>query len=168
MAEIEDNVDRELFRNVEKLRALRIEHRDLDEVISRLTLDIHSDQLQLKRLKKRKLMLKDQITRMESELIPDLNACMDNADSALKGVFLKLTSPQILTEVIAIVLAGLIALAGAHLVRTWHRNYLAKSSPERKDVWQLRVLEGTVLLAPFLVALIVLLIVRATLAMLGT
>jgi hypothetical protein len=52
----------------------RIEHRDLDEVISRLTLDIHSDQLQLKRLKKRKLMLKDQITRMESELIPDLNA----------------------------------------------------------------------------------------------
>ena len=47
---------------------------------------------------------------------------MDNADSALKGVFLKLTSPQILTEVIAIVLAGLIALAGAHFVRTWHRN----------------------------------------------
>jgi hypothetical protein len=74
MAEIEDNVDRELFRNVEKLRALRIEHRDLDEVIARLTLDIHSDQLQLKRLKKRKLMLKDQIHRMESELIPDLNA----------------------------------------------------------------------------------------------
>jgi hypothetical protein len=75
MAESEDdNVDRELFRNVEKLRALRIEHRDLDEVIARLTLDLHSDQLQLKRLKKRKLMLKDQITRMESELIPDLNA----------------------------------------------------------------------------------------------
>jgi len=74
MAEIEDNVDRELFRNVEKLRALRIEHRDLDEVISRLTLDIHSDELQLKRLKKRKLMLKDQIIRLESQLIPDLNA----------------------------------------------------------------------------------------------
>jgi small-conductance mechanosensitive channel len=91
---------------------------------------------------------------------------MDNADNALKGVFLKLTSPQILTEVIAIVLAGLIALAGAHMVRTWHRNYLAKSSG-REDVWQMRVLEGTVLLAPFLVALIVLLIVRATLAMLG-
>ena len=61
-------------RLAEKVRALRIEHRDLDEVIARLTLDIHSDQLQLKRLKKRKLMLKDQITRMESELIPDLNA----------------------------------------------------------------------------------------------
>jgi hypothetical protein len=74
MAEIEDNVDRELFRNIEKLRALRIEHRDLDEVIERLTMDIHTNELQLKRLKKRKLMLKDQITRMESQLIPDLNA----------------------------------------------------------------------------------------------
>ena len=74
MAEIEDNVDRELFRNFEKLRQLRIEHRDLDEVISRLSLDLHVDQLQLKRLKKRKLMLKDQIARLESQLIPDLNA----------------------------------------------------------------------------------------------
>ena len=74
MAEIEDNVDRELFRNVEKLRQLRIEHRDLDEVISRLSLDLHVNELQLKRLKKRKLMLKDQIARLESQLIPDLNA----------------------------------------------------------------------------------------------
>lgn len=74
MAEIEDNVDRELFRNIEKLRQLRIEHRDLDEVITRLALDVHVDQLQLRRLKKRKLLLKDQITRLESELIPDLNA----------------------------------------------------------------------------------------------
>jgi hypothetical protein len=74
MSDIEDNVDRELFRNVERLRDLRIQHRDLDEVIIRLTMDIHVDQLQLKRLKKRKLMLKDQITRLESELIPDLNA----------------------------------------------------------------------------------------------
>ena len=61
MSDQEDNVDRELFRNVEKLRALRIEHRDLDEVISRLSMDIHVDELQLKRLKKRKLILKDQI-----------------------------------------------------------------------------------------------------------
>ncbi len=74
MADTEDNVDRELFRNMEKLRQLRIEHRDLDDVITRLTLDMHADELQLKRLKKRKLMLKDQITRLESELIPDLNA----------------------------------------------------------------------------------------------
>ena len=74
MADIEDNVDRELFRNVEKLRQLRIEHRDLDDVIARLSMDIHTNELQLKRLKKRKLILKDQITRLESELIPDLNA----------------------------------------------------------------------------------------------
>jgi hypothetical protein len=70
----EDNVDRDLFRNVEKLRQLRIEHRDLDEVISRLSMDIHIDELQLKRLKKRKLGLKDQIMKLESQLIPDLNA----------------------------------------------------------------------------------------------
>jgi hypothetical protein len=69
-----DNVDRELFRNVQKLRALRIEHRDLDEVIARLSLDLHIDELQLKRLKKRKLVLKDQILMLESQLIPDLNA----------------------------------------------------------------------------------------------
>ncbi|MEO7773298.1 MAG: DUF465 domain-containing protein [Steroidobacteraceae bacterium] len=70
----EDNVDRELFRNIERLRQLRIEHRDLDDIISRLTLDIHTDELQLRRLKKRKLLLKDQILRLESQAIPDLNA----------------------------------------------------------------------------------------------
>jgi hypothetical protein len=69
-----DNVDRELFRNLEKLRALRIEHRDLDDVISRLSLDLNVNELQLKRLKKRKLQLKDQIQLLESRLIPDLNA----------------------------------------------------------------------------------------------
>jgi hypothetical protein len=74
MSDSEDNVDRELFRNVERLRALRIEHRDLDEVITRLQMDMHVDELQLKRLKKRKLALKDQILRFESEMIPDLNA----------------------------------------------------------------------------------------------
>ena len=74
MNESGDNVDRELFRNMQKLRSLRIEHRDLDEVIARLSLDIRIDELQLKRLKKRKLALKDQIQLLESQLIPDLNA----------------------------------------------------------------------------------------------
>jgi hypothetical protein len=74
MTDDKDNVDRELFRNIEKLRALRIEHRDLDEVISRLSLDIHVNELQLKRLKKRKLQLKDLIQQLESQQIPDLNA----------------------------------------------------------------------------------------------
>ena len=48
--------------------------RDLDEVIARLSMDILVDQVQLKRLKKRKLMLKDQIERHASLMIPDLNA----------------------------------------------------------------------------------------------
>jgi len=74
MNESGDNVDRELFRNVERLRSLRIEHRDLDDVISRLSLDLNVNELQLKRLKKRKLQLKDQIQMLESKLIPDLNA----------------------------------------------------------------------------------------------
>jgi hypothetical protein len=74
MSDKEDNVDRDLFRNVEKLRQLRIEHRDLDDVIARLSMDMHIDELQLKRLKKRKLVLKDQILKLESQLIPDLNA----------------------------------------------------------------------------------------------
>jgi hypothetical protein len=70
----EDNVNRELFRNIEKLRQLRIEHRDLDQVISRIAMDIHTDEVQMRRLKKRKLMLKDQIAKLESQAIPDLNA----------------------------------------------------------------------------------------------
>jgi hypothetical protein len=70
----EDNVDRELFRNIEKLRQLRIEHRDLDQVITRLQMDMHIDEVQIRRLKKRKLLLKDQITILQSQAIPDLNA----------------------------------------------------------------------------------------------
>ena len=70
----QDNVDRELFRNIEKLRQLRIEHRDLDDVISRLSMDMRIDEIQLKRLKKRKLLLRDQIERFGSQMIPDLNA----------------------------------------------------------------------------------------------
>ncbi len=70
----EDKINTELFARMQRLRELRIEHRDLDDVICRLSLDLYVDELQLRRLKKRKLMLKDQILRLESELIPDLNA----------------------------------------------------------------------------------------------
>jgi len=70
----QDKVNTELFERIQRLRELRIEHRDLDDVISRLTMDIYVDELQLRRLKKRKLLLKDQIARLESELIPDMNA----------------------------------------------------------------------------------------------
>ncbi len=53
---------------------LREEHRDLDLAINRMATDPRQDQLQLRRLKKRKLKLKDWITRLESRLIPDLDA----------------------------------------------------------------------------------------------
>ncbi len=74
MSDEESNVNTELFRNIERLRQLRIEHRDLDDIIARLSMDFNVDEIQMKRLKKRKLLLKDQITRLESKLIPDLNA----------------------------------------------------------------------------------------------
>lgn len=57
-----------------KLEDLRTEHRDLDDVISRLIESGSSDQLQMQRLKKRKLILKDQISLFENELLPDIIA----------------------------------------------------------------------------------------------
>jgi hypothetical protein len=54
-----------------KLQQLRIEHRDLDDVIARLSADPTVNQLQMKRLKKKKLFLKDLISRIENDLIPD-------------------------------------------------------------------------------------------------
>jgi hypothetical protein len=57
-----------------QLVELRIEHRDLDHAIARLAADVGCDELQLKRMKKRKLQLKDIIAKLESKLIPDLDA----------------------------------------------------------------------------------------------
>ena len=54
-----------------KLADLRLEHRDLDTAISKLQADIAADELAVKRLKKRKLQLKDQIAWIENALIPD-------------------------------------------------------------------------------------------------
>jgi hypothetical protein len=53
---------------------LEVEHRDLDAVIDTLTNDIRHDELQLRRLKKRKLQLKDHITLLKMQLIPDIPA----------------------------------------------------------------------------------------------
>jgi hypothetical protein len=53
---------------------LEVEHRDLDAVIELLTRDVLHDELQLRRLKKRKLQLKDHITLLKMQLIPDIPA----------------------------------------------------------------------------------------------
>jgi hypothetical protein len=53
---------------------LDVEHRDLDAVISMLISDGHADELQLRRLKKRKLQLKDHITLLKMQLVPDVPA----------------------------------------------------------------------------------------------
>lgn len=58
----------------QRLAELRLEHRDLDDAIHRLSEDPTADQLRMKRMKKRKLLLKDTIARLESRLIPDLDA----------------------------------------------------------------------------------------------
>jgi len=67
-------IDTESFKQLERLRELRVSHRDLDYLIDRLQEDPMVDQLRIRRLKKRKLLLKDMIATLESELIPDLDA----------------------------------------------------------------------------------------------
>ncbi|SDF52775.1 MULTISPECIES: YdcH family protein [Thalassobaculum] len=57
-----------------RLAELKTEHRDLDDVIARLIERAPFDQIQLQRLKKRKLSLKDQMSRLESQILPDIIA----------------------------------------------------------------------------------------------
>ena len=69
-----ENVVIHAFANRTELKELRLAHRDLDVAITELSLIPHIDQLRIRRLKKQKLRLKDMISKMESGLIPDLNA----------------------------------------------------------------------------------------------
>lgn len=57
-----------------KLEVLRREHRDLDEAVRALETSVMPDQLMMRRLKKQKLVLKDQIVKIEDRLIPDIIA----------------------------------------------------------------------------------------------
>ncbi|MBL6601725.1 MAG: DUF465 domain-containing protein [Candidatus Puniceispirillum sp.] len=59
---------------IAQLHQLESEHRDLDDVIGRLGDDKPFDQLKLQRLKKRKLALKDEITKLRSRILPDIIA----------------------------------------------------------------------------------------------
>ena len=61
----------ELARLAERVAALRQEHRELDARIGQMQADIAADELAVKRMKKRKLQLKDPIAKLESALIPD-------------------------------------------------------------------------------------------------
>lgn len=67
-----ESADRETLER--QLEELKSSHRDLDDVIARITETAPFDQLQVKRLKKRKLQLKDQMAKIESLLLPDIIA----------------------------------------------------------------------------------------------
>ena len=66
--------DEEIEQVRSRLAVLKIEHRDLDDVIEHLSRDQKLDELQMQRLKKRKLLLKDQISTLERQLVPDISA----------------------------------------------------------------------------------------------
>ena len=66
--------DEEKSQILARIRALEVEHSDLNDIIDRLVRDPIQDQLQLRRLKKRKLLLKDQIALLKNRLIPDIIA----------------------------------------------------------------------------------------------
>lgn len=67
--------DREETSAIEaRIAELKLEHRDLDDVVQRLMQTPVQDQLQLQRLKKRKLLVKDQIAILERQLTPDIRA----------------------------------------------------------------------------------------------
>ncbi|MEO5866870.1 MAG: DUF465 domain-containing protein [Sphingomonas sp.] len=59
---------------IKRLDVVRVEHRDLDAAIAALRDTGSADQLQIARLKKRKLMLRDEISMLEGQLIPDIIA----------------------------------------------------------------------------------------------
>ena len=66
--------DEERMQIEGRIAALEIEHQDLDDVIVRLSEQPNQDQLQLRRFKKRKLVLKDSISRLKILLVPDIPA----------------------------------------------------------------------------------------------
>lgn len=72
VAYMTDNPDQDLAQI--RLDHLLSEHRDLDDVISRLGIEGPMDQLQLQRLKKRKLLLKDEIIKLRARVLPDIIA----------------------------------------------------------------------------------------------
>ena len=69
----DDNVETQ-EKILQQIAIMESEHRDLDAVIERLGEDLPFDQLKLQRLKKRKLVLKDEIAKLRSRILPDIIA----------------------------------------------------------------------------------------------
>ena len=82
----------------QRINELHLEHRDLDDVIARLAEKPGQDQLQLQRLKKKKLLIKDQISHLERQLTPDISG----PKAAASGFLLPRPSPYGLRAVSAI------------------------------------------------------------------
>jgi hypothetical protein len=78
MGEDDDNVagigDADRVALQQRIVALKVEHRDLDAAIERMTSDPGHDELSARRMKRRKLLLKDEIARLERQLDPDVPA----------------------------------------------------------------------------------------------
>lgn len=66
-----ENTNEDILVRIEELKT---EHRDLDDVLKRLSDDRNADELQIRRLKKRKLQIKDTITYLENQLVADMTA----------------------------------------------------------------------------------------------
>ena len=69
-----DKVDKESFDKLARLKELRVKHQKLDAEIDSISANPETDQLNLRRLKIRRLLLKDMISSIESSLIPDMDA----------------------------------------------------------------------------------------------
>jgi len=69
-----DKVDKESFDKLARLKELRVKHQKLDAEIDSISSNPETDQLNLRRLKTRRLLLKDMISSIESSLIPDMDA----------------------------------------------------------------------------------------------
>ena len=82
-------------------------------------------------------------------------------EGTLKTLIMRIASPEVLTEIVAIVIAALIGIAATQLLRAWQKR--SGITPDQAG-WRARLLEGIVLLAPFLVAMVVILLVRGVLS----
>src|SRR5450432_2918206 len=89
---------------------------------------------------------------------------MDSAGSTVKSIFLKLTSPEVLAEVIVIVIAAVIALVVIHFVRLWR---LRRKPATESEAWQTHALDGAVAVAPMLIVVVLLLLAHAAFSMLS-